>query len=493
VDNLIEPKNDLVFIGVCGERFDLPQFEESKDKILARSAENVVELHTARGHRVDRNRDKIVKAFLASEKKPDWLMFLDSDMEFPDDIVYRLLVNRLPIVGGLYFHRGDHSPLVFMETTDAPDEWGRISKRHIYLRDEVYDFINKANVPIRNMAVAINGLDGNLLECDAIGTGAMMIHRSVLEGMEPPWFEYRTHAESEDLAFCRRAREELGLPIYVDLSTICGHLTLSSKGYAEFQSLYKTRGVAATNYTLNEAAEMLEDCAGAEDGMGSLMNYDPIFLADEWNKAKEDEGVRDIDFYTAQKTGALYVTELLHWNASPLFGKLREGLVGVENQKVLEIGSGIGSIAIQLAAQRCDVDAYEANSVLRSFSKNRLDWITDKEKFIGKLGEIEWHSSFRAGLVMDMRPGYYDLIVALDVLEHMDEKTIRKTMEYASMYLKPGGRMYLHNAWGNDSGVHPFHYDHSEIWPDIVRENDMFQLDDFWLIKQHVHTGGSRG
>ena len=62
MDNLIEPKNDLVFIGVCGERFDLPQFHESKDRILARSSTHVVEFHTARGHRVDRNRDKIVQA-----------------------------------------------------------------------------------------------------------------------------------------------------------------------------------------------------------------------------------------------------------------------------------------------------------------------------------------------------------------------------------------------------------------------------------------------
>ena len=227
--------------------------------------------------------------------------------------------------------------------------------------------------------------------------------------------------------------------------------------------------------------------------MGMLMNYDPVFLADHWNEMKSDPGVRDKDFYQAQKTGQLYVTELLHWNASPLFGTLREGLIGQENKRVLEIGSGIGSVAIQLAGQGCDVDAYEANKVLRQFAKKRLDWIEKKDKFLGRRGNVGWKGSFRPGVPLPASPGEYDLVVALDVLEHLDEETLRSVMRYVSMYLKPGGRMYTHNAWGNDSGVHPFHYDHTDVWSEIVKENDLFQLDHFWLAKQYVQTGESRG
>jgi hypothetical protein len=123
----------------------------------------------------------------------------------------------------------------------------------------------------------------------------------------------------------------------------------------------------------------------------------------------------------------------------------------------------------------------------------RLKWIEEKDKFLGRRGNITWNSAFRPGAKLSHAPESYDLVVALDVLEHMNEEVLRGVMEYASMYLKPGGRMYIHNAWGNDSGVHPFHYDHSGVWPEIVRENDLFQLDNFWLVKQYVQTGESRG
>ena len=491
MNNQIDPKNDLVFIGICGERFDLPDFEESKDKILALCAQHIVEAHTARGHRVDRNRDKIVKAFLRSPRKPDWLLFLDSDMTFPEDIVYRLLVHRKPIVGGLYFHRGQQAPLVFNSSGKTKDEWGRMSERHVYLRDEVWDFLNNANIPDKDMAVAISGVPDPLQECDAIGTGGMMIHRSVIEAMPGPWFEYAKHAESEDLSFCRRAKA-LGFSVHADLSTICGHLTFSAKGYSQFRAIFKSRGIEATNYDQQEAAEMLANYRGCsvEAAGKEIFEYHPADLAEHWeDMTLDDDSVRDIDFYQAKKTGELYIPELIRWNASPTFGQFREALVGQEELSVMEIGSGIGSIAIQLATQRCSVEAYEANSTLRAFSKKRLTWIKGKDKIHSRIGPIRWNGSFRPGsIIKGGDPNSYDLVIALDVLEHMDEKTLRGVMGYIAMLLKPGGRLFCHNAWGDHTtdSVHPFHYDHSEIWPSIVKEHGLFQLSPMWLAKEYL-------
>lgn len=478
----IIPNNDKVFIGICGERVDLPDFEASKDAILARCASHVGRVHVARGHRVDRNRDAIVLEFMSDPQKPDWLLFLDSDMTFPSDIVFRLLNWRLPVVGGLYFHRKWHHPLVFKDAGKRLDQWGRMIHTHEFIRDEVHDFLVAAGVPRRDQAVAIERPD-RLLQCGAIGTGAMMIHRSVLEAMDGPWFEYAEFAESEDLSFCRKVRA-MDLPVYVDLGTICGHLQTVPMGYAQFLSSFNSRGLAATNFTLEEAIEMVADILDHKEAERAMMEYNSELLAKHWDSFKTDKDVRDIDFYRNKKTGELYVLELLHWNSSPLFSRFRESLVGQNEIKALEIGSGIGSLAIQLAAQRCDVTAFEANSVLRRFSRKRLKWIESKDKIHSRIGTIDWKASFKRGAMMPANIGSYDLVVAIDVLEHMDEEELWSAVQYIGSYLKPGGKLFAHNAWGDKTGVHPFHYDHSEVWPDMIREVGMFRTSDLWYMKE---------
>jgi len=484
--NQIIPENDYVFIGVCGERFDIPDFGESKDSVLLTAARHIKQLHITRGHRVDRNRDKIVSAFLERADKPDWLLFLDSDMVFPKDIIYRLMSHRVPVVGGLYFHRTTHAPFVFMESHRSEDEWGRLIRKHEFMYGEVYDFLKRSGIPPRNQAAAVDGVSGRLVQCDAIATGAMMIHRSVVAAMEPPWFEYVEHAESEDLSFCRKAREA-GFSVYADLGTICGHLHMVPEGYAQFMESHKKRGVFATNYTREEARETLAELHGEQD-VDYLMSPESTYgLADLWHKMKEDPVVRDIDFYRNHEAGRLYLGDLLRWNASPLFAGFREELIGIEDARVLEVGAGIGTLAIQLAVQGCDVDAFESNSILREFAARRLEWIDGRDKIIGWPGKISWFTDFRPGAKLPSDFYIYDLVVAVDVFEHMDEDALRRAIGLLANYLKPGGRMFCHNAWGDHTtdGVHPFHYDHSDIWNDIIHDNGLFQLSRHWLIKEY--------
>lgn len=487
----IKPDTKSVFIGICEERVYIPDFEASLDALVANRGDiNVIGIHRARGHRVDRNRDKIVKAFFANPSKPDYLLFLDSDMTFPENIIERLVGWNLPIIGGLYFHRKLNFPFVFKEVGKKEDEWGRKIFYHEYMFDEVYDFLNSVDLPRRDLAVAIDA-PGRLLHADAIGTGAMLIRRDVLERMDGPWFEYSHGAESEDLTFCRKARG-LGFQIHADLGTICGHVRMTAGGYSQFLDAYKARGLQATNYDFHGGINMLAHCLDIpnEEAGELITKYHPRILADHYHKmvdaeAEADNELRDIDFYTSHETGELYIPELIRWNASPTFGYFREQLMSVEGAKVLEIGSGIGSIAIQLAAQECDVDAFEANAELIKFSKRRLEWLEDKEKFMGRKGKIEWHGAFKPGRVLPATPGAYDLVVALDVLEHMDLDTLKKVVEYISMYLKVGGRLFAHAAWGDHTteGVHPFHYDHSSAWPELLKANGLFKISDLWYVK----------
>jgi len=133
------------------------------------------------------------------------IMFLDTDMTFPPDTIEKLLAHDKDIVGGLYFERyHPYKPAVFWK---HPDGSGDYALPH--------------HIPY-----------GELMECDALATGCMLIKMDVFKKLSKPWFEYRV-AEygskkeikfySEDIVFCERVKE-LGYKIFVDTSIECGHL-----------------------------------------------------------------------------------------------------------------------------------------------------------------------------------------------------------------------------------------------------------------------------
>ena len=135
----------------------------------------------------------------------DYLMWIDSDMQFPPYGVTRLIGYGLDIVGGVYFRKAaDARPLVlrfneaglFEEFTEVPR--------------------------------------GELFEVDGIGTGFLLIRRRVIEAFTPEVTkEYGTpfgigkgptgREEGEDLSFCRRAKL-LGFKIWADPSIPLGHI-----------------------------------------------------------------------------------------------------------------------------------------------------------------------------------------------------------------------------------------------------------------------------
>jgi len=66
------------------------------------------------------------------------------------------------------------------------------------------------------------------VEVVGVGTGALMIHRSVLEKIKPPWFRFTykydgRRLQGEDLYFSKKARKE-GFTLWLDPSFPCGHI-----------------------------------------------------------------------------------------------------------------------------------------------------------------------------------------------------------------------------------------------------------------------------
>lgn len=130
------------------------------------------------------------------------VLFTDDDMTFPPDALQRLLQSSikhdLPIVGGLCHMR--RPPYRAVMAKFFPPQWG-INRKYQWLDRYEAD---------------------SLVEVDGTGGAFLLIRADVLRTMKPgSWFDTDAQ-QSEDLAFCTRARE-LGYTIHIDTSLDIGH------------------------------------------------------------------------------------------------------------------------------------------------------------------------------------------------------------------------------------------------------------------------------
>ncbi|MDR3526884.1 MAG: hypothetical protein P4L57_06355 [Rhizomicrobium sp.] len=131
----------------------------------------------------------------AQEAGADYLLFLDSDMVFPQTVLHRLLIHQKDIVGAVYTKRV------------AP-------------YDLLGTMLAGAEPP---------GADG-LVEMLRLPTGCLLIRMAVFEKLTRPYFHFAVDEEhgtmlGEDYVFCDRARLA-GYRLWADfsLSQEIGHL-----------------------------------------------------------------------------------------------------------------------------------------------------------------------------------------------------------------------------------------------------------------------------
>lgn len=189
---------------------------------------------------VAQGRNQIVKQFLALPNRPDWLWFVDTDMAFAPDTLDRLVAaahpNKRPIMGALCFSQGrgtngiKYAPTLYGFTDDDPPRLGSFM-----------------DIPERPGVTRVA----------ATGTGCLLIHRSVLEGVAAftpegmprpygqtayPWFrfsEWETEdlgpdTMGEDIVFCLRAGAA-GFPVHVDTSIEVGHVKPHIVGVEDYR------------------------------------------------------------------------------------------------------------------------------------------------------------------------------------------------------------------------------------------------------------------
>jgi len=177
---------------------------------------------------VEQARNWIVKEALKSECSH--LLFLDSDMTFPSDILERLRSHNKKIIGASYYTRKE--PHALTAKIEQPDH----SLKPIALKPRLSgDGDGRTYLP-------------QVMEVSAIGMGATLIDTEVfrkmdaemMEKIEQPhpdiereWFKFHNETYhdvrtictyAEDDWFCMKAKK-LGYKIFTDNSLRCGHIT----------------------------------------------------------------------------------------------------------------------------------------------------------------------------------------------------------------------------------------------------------------------------
>lgn len=141
---------------------------------------------------------------MAISQNVDYVLWLDSDMIFPEDLMDRMIKHMesgKDIVTGLYFRRrAPFTPVLFkeLEITEDTGHWS--------------DF---DDYPI----------DGEPFEVAGCGFGCCMVKKTVLVDVALNYQTWFTPFKNfgEDLAFGIRARE-LGYKIWCDPKIKCGHV-----------------------------------------------------------------------------------------------------------------------------------------------------------------------------------------------------------------------------------------------------------------------------
>jgi hypothetical protein len=133
----------------------------------------------------------------------DYVFSVDDDMMAPADLFYQLVKHDVDIVAPLAFTRNPpHRPVMF----SVIEGYDSVMHAPYYINNPVHNYPKDT-----------------LVECDAVGFGAVLIKTEVLKGMKKPWF-MGTPGAGEDVHFCVQAKKA-GFRVFMDTATKLGHLS----------------------------------------------------------------------------------------------------------------------------------------------------------------------------------------------------------------------------------------------------------------------------
>lgn len=184
---------------------------------------------------VDIARDEIV-----NKLERNWLFFMDADETIPSETLMRLLSWNLPIISGIVFLASLEKPTPAIYRYQSRRQGTHYYTSRVW---EVEAYLKKHKDELGETSerpdLILPAEREDLIECDAVGSGCLLVHRSVFEATKPPYFKHNKGIVSgEDFYFCRKAKRA-GFKIYADPGVLCGHRTRNFIGYQYFRNWLK--------------------------------------------------------------------------------------------------------------------------------------------------------------------------------------------------------------------------------------------------------------
>lgn len=142
-------------------------------------------------------------AKLAIEWDCDYLFMIDDDMICPDTMFEQLWKRNVDIVAALAFTRNyPHHPVLYQSI----EEFDPATRKDWFKNSPIFRYPKN-----------------QLVEVDAVGFGAVLIKRRVLDGVPSPRF-MSTCGTGEDIYFCYQAKKH-GYRVFSDTACPIGHLS----------------------------------------------------------------------------------------------------------------------------------------------------------------------------------------------------------------------------------------------------------------------------
>ncbi len=411
---------------------------------------------------ISRARSIACTRFLADSTSP-FMLFVDDDISFtPQDVtkIYQHLASgQYDLIGGIYPVRG----------ADQLSSYGWNGRLDITGNVEEIEFL----------ATGFMGISRRLLD-RMIKELPLTIHNPNDWARCYPFFEAKGVASeererggdpiyiSEDWDFVQKARK-LGIKAYADTAVQVGHLredmftvdhvrqkqsqlAMNKQVWSGFQKHIELMQKVDTDLT-----EFLKIPLVALQNRLKLAQAE---LAQQWEKrqGKAEEFYKDNETYLFDL--ATFNKDLVNYFQNRIFQ-----LANIRGIKILDIGCGIGTAVFSLAEYENDVTGWDINQKVIDF----CNW--KKVKY--NLG----------GSFTTEKPDYsqYDLIIAVDVLEHIED--LKGFLADLGSKMKYGAKFYHSDYFPRDK-MWPMHFEENkEKLSEWLKESGMAEWDERWAIK----------
>lgn len=385
-----------------------------------------------------------VRAFLKTGC--DSAFFLDSDADVGPSYLEELRSLRdgweFDVFQGFYVRRGWPPEAIWFKRT----ELGDLMQCLVWKDDHTEE-------------TAMAGLHNTLIRKEVFEKMMELNPEVPLEDFN--WFYYPRHGwQSEDGKFSQDAIDA-GFRIGSTTKVKAGHISRLTTGWETYQQYIQVSGISDmwTNYY--DLVERVADFTGETydtviaKSIRGWENTRPAYERYDPQTAEEHR-----EFFGKDDNGYLY--DLLAWNVSPTYAKIIAPLREVAGKRVLVVGAGLGS-EVEVLKENNRVDIFEIPGVLRDFLRKQYE------------GQPVGIVSEPSLLDLDKDFGgreYYDLIVAIDVIEHFHPDEIIQTLDTMYYMLKSDGMFYLHNNFREHENM-PQAFNHEKAFNKWCEENDI--------------------